>query len=76
MRTAWGLTRYSVCSPAGLTETLGAAVGRILIVGCEPETVGDGIGLSEPVAAAVPAAVTTVLDLLTEIATTPESRAG
>ena len=51
---------------AGLAEPLGAAVHRVLVVGCEPATVGDGIGLSEPVAAAVPTAVTTVLDLISE----------
>jgi hydrogenase maturation protease len=49
---------------AGLAEPLGAAVRRILVVGCEPATVADGIGLSDQVAAAVPTAVTTVLDLL------------
>jgi hydrogenase maturation protease len=49
---------------AGLAEPLGAAVRRILVVGCEPATVAEGIGLSDPVAAAVPAAVSTVLDLI------------
>jgi hydrogenase maturation protease len=49
---------------AGLAEPLGAAVRRILVVGCEPATVDDGIGLSDQVAAAVPTAVTTVLGLL------------
>lgn len=37
---------------------------RTLVVGCEPETVAEGIGLSEPVAAAVPEAVRMILGLL------------
>lgn len=40
--------------------------GRILVVGCEPESADEGIGLSAPVAAAVPAAVRMVLDLVRE----------
>jgi hydrogenase maturation protease len=40
--------------------------GRILVVGCEPATVEYGIGLSEPVAAAVDEAVRVVLDLVAE----------
>jgi hydrogenase maturation protease len=38
--------------------------GRILVVGCEPASVEYGMGLSEPVAAAVDQAVTLVLGLL------------
>lgn len=41
----------------GLLESLGGRVGRVLIVGCEPESVAEGIGLTDAVAAAVPAAV-------------------
>ncbi len=37
---------------------------RLLIVGCEPASSGPGIGLSEPVAAAVDDAVTVVLELI------------
>ncbi len=40
--------------------------GRILVVGCEPATVEYGIGLSEPVAAAVDEAVRVVLGLVAE----------
>jgi hydrogenase maturation protease len=40
--------------------------GRILVVGCEPARLDEGIGLSDPVAAAVPEAVRMVLDLLAE----------
>jgi hydrogenase maturation protease len=41
-----------------------AASRRILVVGCEPASVDYGIGLSEPVAAAVDEAVKVVLDLV------------
>ncbi len=51
---------------AGLAPALGAAVDRVLVVGCEPADVHDGIGLSDPVEAAVPVAVSTVLDLVAE----------
>jgi hydrogenase maturation protease len=37
---------------------------RILIVGCEPASVDYGIGLSEPVAAAVDEAVQIVMDMV------------
>jgi hydrogenase maturation protease len=57
---------------AGLAEPLGAAVCRILVVGCEPATVREGIGLSDPVAAAVPTAVTTVLELIQNPAAGPQ----
>ncbi|MFF1838811.1 hydrogenase maturation protease [Streptomyces sp. NPDC058231] len=40
--------------------------GRILVVGCEPDGVDEGIGLSAAVAAAVPQAVRMVLDLVHE----------
>ncbi|MBT2481496.1 hydrogenase maturation protease [Streptomyces sp. ISL-94] len=53
-----------------LLGTLCAGTGstpprRTLVVGCEPASVEEGIGLSPPVAAAVPHAVRMVLDLLT-----------
>ena len=47
----------------GVLDMLGAQAGRILVVGCEPASVEDGIGLSEPVAAAVDAAVRVVTRL-------------
>jgi hydrogenase maturation protease len=48
----------------GLTGMLGAEAGRVLVVGCEPASVAEGIGLSEPVAAAVGEAVRMVMDLV------------
>ncbi|MFE5587023.1 hydrogenase maturation protease [Kitasatospora sp. NPDC056531] len=51
--------------------TGGEAPGRVLVVGCEPASLEEGIGLSEPVAAAVEAAVQVVLRVVDE-ATQPE----
>ncbi|MGW6913910.1 hydrogenase maturation protease [Kitasatospora sp. NPDC054939] len=52
-----------------LLDTLCAGTGtapprRILVVGCEPACLDEGIGLSPQVAAAVPEAVRTVTDLV------------
>ncbi|HEU5421476.1 MAG TPA: hydrogenase maturation protease [Streptosporangiaceae bacterium] len=43
----------------------GERPGRVLIVGCEPASIEYGMGLSDPVAAAVDEAVRVVLDLVT-----------
>jgi hydrogenase maturation protease len=54
-------------SPGGvmtLVPTLGGSVDRILVVGCQPATLADGIGLSPEVAAAVGSAVTMVEDVV------------
>jgi hydrogenase maturation protease len=53
-------------APAGamsLVPTLGGQVDRIVVVGCQPETLEDGIGLSDAVAAVVEAAADLVLDV-------------
>jgi len=47
-------------------DRLGGTVGRILVVGCEPLAVDEGLGLSEPVAAAIDAAADLVLELVTQ----------
>lgn len=49
----------SLCEGTGATPPR-----RIVVVGCEPASVEEGIGLSEPVAAAVPEAVRMILELL------------
>jgi hydrogenase maturation protease len=46
---------------------LGGSVGRVLVVGCQPATTEEGMGLSEPLAAAVDRAVEMVSELLTEL---------
>jgi hydrogenase maturation protease len=51
-----------------LLAALGGEVGRVLVVGCEPARADEGIGLSEPVAAAVDHAVRVVRELADEAA--------
>ncbi len=53
-----------------LLGMLGGRPRQILVVGCEPASLNYGIGLSEPVSAAIDEAVRVVLDL---IATAAES---
>lgn len=57
-------------SPAAVLATLshlGGSVGRVLVVGCEPASMEEGIGLSAPVAGAVDAAVELSLQMLPEV---------
>jgi hydrogenase maturation protease len=57
-------------SPAvvlGLLAGLGGHVPRVLVVACEPLTVEEGLGLSEPVASAVAPAIETVHRLVARI---------
>jgi hydrogenase maturation protease len=54
----------SLATASGLEPTAG--LRRVLVLGCEPASIEDGIGLSEPVAAAVPRAVTAVHKVLAE----------
>jgi hydrogenase maturation protease len=49
-----------------MVKALGGSLKRALIVGCEPAEVGEGMDLSEPVAAAVDEAVEVVLNLIEE----------
>jgi hydrogenase maturation protease len=61
---AHGMQPDLVLSLAG---TLGGSAGRVLVVGCEPATLEEGIGLSVPVTAAVDEAVRMVTRLVTEV---------
>lgn len=54
----------SLATASGLDPAAG--LRRVLVLGCEPASVDDGIGLSEPVAAAVPKAVRAVHNVLAE----------
>ena len=47
-------------------QQLGGTLPPTYVVGCQPADVGDGIGLSDAVAAAVPGALETVRALLSE----------
>jgi hydrogenase maturation protease len=49
-----------------MVAELGGEIGRVLVVGCQPAELGEGIGLSPPVAAAVAPAVRMVEDLIAE----------
>jgi hydrogenase maturation protease len=51
----------------GMLAGLGGHVGRIVIVGCQPAVLEEGIGLSAPVAAAVEPAVEAVCELVAEL---------
>jgi hydrogenase maturation protease len=56
----------------GMLGMLDAGARQVLVVGCEPASVDYGIGLSEPVAAAVDEAVRLVLELVAEAAAAGE----
>ncbi len=56
----------------GMLGMLDAGARHVLVVGCEPATVDYGIGLSEPVAAAVDEAVRVILGLVAEAAAASE----
>jgi hydrogenase maturation protease len=58
---AHGMAPVSVLASLG---ALGGSLPPTYVVGCQPADVGDGIGLTEPVAAAVDPAIELVLDLL------------
>lgn len=89
--TAAMLARMSLLNAHGmqpdlvlsLAGTLGAEAGRVLVVGCEPASLEEGIGLSAPVAAAVDDAIQMVTRLVTtgpedsqEMDVNPESTKG
>lgn len=62
---AHGMNPAAVLAMAG---DLGARVGRVLVLGCEVAQVAEGMGLSAPVAAAVPAARRALGDLVASLA--------
>jgi hydrogenase maturation protease len=57
--------------PAAVFATLTALGGtapRTIVVGCQVENVDEGMGLSEPVAAAVPDAVAAIREVVADLA--------
>lgn len=63
-------------SPGGvmaMIPTLGAAVDRILVVGCQPDSLDEGIGLSGPVADAVAPAASLVQQVVERELSSPAS---
>ena len=69
MFNAHGMQPDVVFSMLGMLDS-GAV--QVLVVGCEPASLDYGIGLSEPVAAAVDEAVRVVLDLVAHAAASGE----
>lgn len=53
----------------GMLADLGGKIDRVVIVGCEPATVEEQMGLSGPVAAAVDEALELVMRVVTEAST-------
>jgi len=53
-------------SVLALLDSLGGQAGRVLVVGCEPASLEEGIGLSPPVSQAVDKAVKLVIELIDE----------
>jgi len=57
-------------SPAvvlGLLAGMGGSVPKVVIIGCQPQSIEEGIGLSEPVSAAVDPAVDALHQVLNDI---------
>jgi hydrogenase maturation protease len=50
-----------------MLASLGGRPGRSLVVACEPGDIGPGMGLSDPVRAALPAAVRAVEDIIDQV---------
>jgi hydrogenase maturation protease len=61
-------------SVLALLRSLGGRIGRLLVVGCEPADVDDGIGLSEPVAGALEEACRVVRQLIDQEMSNLQSR--
>lgn len=53
-------------SVLSLVAGLGGSLGRVTVVGCEPESTGDGLGLSDTVSRQVPGAGRLVDQLVSE----------
>ena len=56
----------------GMVKALGGTVARALVVGCEPESTEDGIGLTEVVEAAVEPAIARLIDIIERVGSTRE----
>lgn len=54
----------------GVLDNLGGSLDHVYVVGCEPEVLAEGIGLSPSVAAAVSGAVALCEGLVSELVTT------
>jgi hydrogenase maturation protease len=68
--------RMDPAAVLALTADLGGAVGTVVVVGCQPASVAEGIGLSDAVAAAVPTAVDLVRQLIASATGAPTREAS
>ncbi len=58
-----------------LVPALGGTVNRVMVIGCQPESIEDGMGLSDPVSASIEDAARMVVELLqTEMDTSAVGR--
>ena len=64
----------SLATASGQDPTAG--LRRVLVIGCEPAGTEDGIGLSEPVAAAVPKAAKAVRNVVAELLASTQTTGG
>lgn len=65
--TAFDAHTMNPATVLGLLAALGGHVPRVVVVGCQPLTVEEGIGLSEPVIAAVQPAIDAVHRVLADL---------
>jgi len=70
---AHGMEPVAVLASLG---SLGGTLPPTYVVGCRPENLDEGIGLSAVVAAAVPAAVQTVTELVHRLVAAPATLTG
>jgi hydrogenase maturation protease len=68
--------RMDPASVVALVGGLGGEVGRLLLVGCEPQSVEEGAELSPPVLAAIDKAVITLRELIEEDADAAQGAAS
>jgi hydrogenase maturation protease len=73
-----GLEAHSIDPAAviGTLKALGGAPPRTIVVGCEVADIGEGMALSEPVAASVTDAVTAIEDVLSRLRAPVTAREG
>jgi hydrogenase maturation protease len=68
--------RMDLLNVFAFVRTLGGAPPPIVVVGCEPQTTDEGIGLSEPVTAALEPATELVCKLIARALAAPSRREG
>ena len=59
-----------------MLHNMGGAIERVIVVGCEPADIGDGMGLTPAVEAAIPAAMQAVRDLVADLLVPATTKGG